>query len=61
MLPRHQLHQVLFDFLRIGLARDPEAMREPRDMRIDDDSFIFSEGVAENYIRRFPSDTGQGV
>ena len=61
VLARHQLHQVLFDFFRIGLAGEPQAMGKSRDMSVDNDALILSERVAENNVRSFPADARQPV
>src|SRR5207237_2043324 len=36
--PRHDLHQIALDLHGILLAREAEALREPADVRVDDDS-----------------------
>ena len=59
VLPRHQLHQVLFDFFRVGLAGESQPMGKPRYMRVDHDSFLLCECVAQNNVRCFPADARQ--
>ena len=61
MLFRHELHQVLLDFFRVGLARNPKSMREPDHVGVDDDSLVFMKGVAENHVRRLPAHARQPV
>ena len=60
IFPWNELHQILLDLLGIGLARNPKSMREAHHMRVDDDAFVFSEGVAEDNVGRFPSHAREG-
>jgi len=61
VLTRDELHQILFDFFRIGLAREPQPMRKSDYMSINDNSFILSKGVAENNVRRFSANPRESV
>src|SRR5438046_464330 len=42
----HELFQVAFDLLRGGLSGETQALREPRDMRVNHDSLVNAKGVA---------------
>jgi len=52
---RHDILQRLFNLCRIPLARQTEALRQTRDMSIDDHAMVCVEGVAENDIGGFAS------
>src|SRR6266404_1432997 len=56
MFARDQLHQVLLDLFRIGLARDPKPAGEPNDVSIHDDAFVLPERIPQHHVRRFPAD-----
>jgi hypothetical protein len=57
---RDKFHQHRFDFFRINLAREAEAHRKPRDVRVDDHADILPKGIAENDVGGFATDAGKG-
>ena len=56
MFSRDQFHQVSFDFSRLLLSRQAEALRKPRDVGIDDNPLVFLEGVSEHYVGGLTAD-----
>jgi hypothetical protein len=54
-----ELDEILLDADGVGEFREAEALGETADMRIDDDAFIFIEGVSEDNIRGFASSSGE--
>ncbi len=54
-----ELDEVLFDADGVGECREAESLGETTDMRIDDDAFIFIEGVSEDNIRGLASSSGE--
>jgi hypothetical protein len=56
---RNYPHQVDLDLHRVGGLRQPEALREPLDMRVDHDAGRNAEGMAEDHVRRLPSHAGE--
>ena len=46
-------------FTGVGFFRQPEPVRQPRDVRVHDDADLDAEGVAENDVRRLAPDAGQ--
>src|SRR4051812_12002190 len=59
LLAWKQGHQVLLDLDRIGVARERQALAHACDVRIDDDSLVALERVAEDDIRRLASHAGK--
>ena len=59
LLARQQLHQILLDLHRLGLAGQPEPLRQPRDVRIDHDALVLAERGAEHDVRGLARDAGQ--
>ena len=51
-----QGHEIRFDLLRIGLLREPESLRDPTDMGVDDHANIDGEGIAQDDVGRLPGD-----
>src|SRR5262245_10620981 len=43
------LHQIALDLLRIGMLRQPQALAEPGDMRINGNT-RHAEGITENHV-----------
>lgn len=59
LLLRHENHHVPLNFVRRGLFRQAKPTRKPRHVRVHDDADVEAEGIAQNDIRRFASDTVQ--
>ena len=58
--PRRQLcHQIALDFHRVLLFRQPQPLRQPRDVGIDHHARGNSERGAQHDIGRFASHAGQ--
>ena len=58
-LPGKQIHEVTLDLYRVVMPGEPEAPGEPSDVGVHDHALVESEGIAENYVGRLASDTGQ--
>jgi len=56
---RHDFHQRGLDFDGIGVAGEPEPRREPRNVRVDDDTGVLAEGVCPKRRSRSCADAGQ--
>ncbi len=56
LLSRHDLHQILLDFHCVGLTREAQTKRHPRDVRVDHDPLVLPECVAEDDVRRLATD-----
>jgi hypothetical protein len=56
---RHDLYQVLLDLHRIGVIRQAQALREPRDVGVHDDADVLVEGVAQDDVRGLPPHSRQ--
>ena len=55
---RDDCRQVSFDFVRVGLGREAEALLQARDVGVDADG-LPAEGVAEDDVCGFSTNTGQ--
>src|SRR5262245_46658101 len=49
-LARDLLHQIALDLHRISLAREAQALREARDVRVDHHAVVDAEGGAEHHV-----------
>ena len=58
VLARHQLHEVALDLHRIFLLRQPEPLRQPSDVRVDDDPLRAAE-LRRHDVRRLARDARQ--
>jgi len=58
-ITRNHAHEVLFDFDRIAMFGQPEALAQPSHVRVDDHARIDSVGIAQDDVRCFPSDPRQ--
>jgi hypothetical protein len=52
---RYHAGEVGFDLVGIGLCRQPEALRQPHDVRVDADRRL-AEGIAEQNVRGLAPD-----
>jgi hypothetical protein len=59
-LAREELDQVLLDPDRVGVRGQPESAREATNVGVDNDTFVHSEGISENDIRRLSANSGKG-
>ena len=57
-LARHELHQVALDLHRVLLPRQPEPLREPAHVRVDDDALRVAE-LGGDDVRRLARHAGQ--
>src|SRR6478609_6316253 len=59
ILLRKEGDERLLDLHRICPGGETESVAETRDVRVDDNAVVASEGVAEDDVRRFASYTGK--
>jgi len=59
LLARDQEHEVLLDFDGVGVFGEAKALRQSRDVSIDNDAVIEVEGIAEDDIGGFASDAAE--
>ena len=59
VLPRHELHEVLLDLLRIGLPGQAEPAGEALHVGVDHDPLVLAEGVAQDDVGGLAADAGQ--
>lgn len=52
-----ELNQVLFDFLRGIRFRESQEVRNALNVRINDYALVDIEAVAEDHVRRLPTDS----
>ena len=55
---REEFDEVLLDADGVGEFREAEALGEAADMGVDDDAFVYLEGVSEDDIRGLASRAG---
>ena len=51
--------QILFDLFRRVILRKTQEIRYALHMRVDDDTMVFVEGIAQHNVRCFTANTGQ--
>src|SRR4051812_29080578 len=59
LIARKERHQILLDLHGIGVRREGETLADARDVRVDDDTLVAIEGVAENDVRCLAAHTRQ--
>jgi hypothetical protein len=50
--PGNHRQKILFDFIGIGVFRQPKAARKPSHMCINNNAFCHRVGIAQNNVRR---------
>src|ERR1035438_1792577 len=53
---RHELHQLPLDFFRLRFFRQTKTVREPRDVRVHDNSDVDAKSISQNDVCGFSSD-----
>ena len=59
LVPREQLHQILFDLVRTLFFRKIEPACEPQHVSVDDHAFCLSECNTQHNVCGFPGDARQ--
>ena len=58
---RHEFHQFLFEFYRIGSLSEAEPVGKSRDVRVHHHTDIDTESIAEHHVCRFATDARERV
>ena len=56
---RDELFEVAFDLFGVSVCGQPEALRKPRDVRIDDDAAGNAERISHNDVRRLSGNAAE--